>query len=112
MTDTATTDEARAWARLVLANNPHDEQRKIARWVLDQAVQNPHLPEPPADGQHIFGLDGMSYRCSRCGVYNRPEVPSNKEVLDAPCAGRWAQSGKMRAWAEDKWRDEKAGQQL
>lgn len=36
MTDTATTEEARTWAQLVLANNPHDETRRIARWVLSQ----------------------------------------------------------------------------
>ena len=70
-------------------------------------MTNPYLPEPPPDGQHIF--EG-SYRCKRCAVYNRPDVPSTKMVLDAPCEGRYAQSGTMRAWAEDKWREDLAAQ--
>lgn len=75
--------------------------------VPGEAV-NRHLPERPADGKHIFGSGGQSYRCSRCGVYNRPDVASTKAVLDAPCEGAWAQSGKMRAWAEDQWAKDKA----
>lgn len=33
-TPVSTTEEVRAWAQLVLANNPHDDTRRIARWVL------------------------------------------------------------------------------
>jgi hypothetical protein len=68
---------------------------------IDTELKNPYLPEPPEDGKHIF--DG-SYRCKRCAVYNRPDVESTRVVLEAPCLGRWAESGKMRAWAEDKWK--------
>lgn len=67
---------------------------------IDTELKNPYLPDPPADGKHIF--EGQ-YRCKRCAVYNRPDVPSTLAVLEAPCLGRWAESGKMRAWAEDKW---------
>jgi hypothetical protein len=68
-------------------------------------MTNPYLPLPPADGKHIF--EG-NYRCKRCGVYNRPDVPSEKEKIDAPCEGRWKNSGKMRAYAEDRWAQELA----
>lgn len=68
-------------------------------------TDNPWLPAPPEDGKHEFRFG--SYRCRRCAVYNRPDVPSTKEVLDAPCEGQWAQSSKMRAYAEDKWKAER-----
>ena len=46
--------------------------------------RNPYLPEAPEDGKHIF-IDN-SYRCSRCGVYNRTDSPPFHE----PCKGQWA----------------------
>lgn len=42
MTDTATTEEARTWAQLILANNPHDDTRRVARWIL-AAAPDPFL---------------------------------------------------------------------
>lgn len=81
---------------------------KPITYLSARTARNPYLPEAPADGQHIFGDSGTSYRCSRCGVYNRPDVPSTKDVLDAPCLGGWAHSGKMRYAAEDRWKAESA----
>lgn len=74
---------------------------EVGRW--DE--RNPHLPEAPADGKHMFGEDGQSYRCSRCGVYNRAQ-PQNQPFFE-PCEGGWAESGKMRAWANDQWAADK-----
>jgi hypothetical protein len=68
--------------------------------------RNPYLPEAPADGHHNF--QNGSYRCMSCGVYNRPDVPSTKAVLDQPCKGEYVESWKMRAWAEDRWAEDKA----
>jgi hypothetical protein len=73
--------------------------------VILEAFENPYLPEPPEDGKHVFA---GSYRCHRCGVYNRPDVTTTKTVLDAPCEGRWAHSGKMRYAADQRWISEKS----
>lgn len=70
----------------------------------DESEKNPYLPKAPADGKHVFGEDGRSYRCSLCGVYNRTESPPFHE----PCKGGWAESGKMRYAAKDRWDAERA----
>ncbi len=67
---------------------------------------NPYLPEAPEDGKHIFGENGQSYRCSRCGVYNRDQ-PENPPFYE-PCEGGWAQSGTLRVASVKKWADDKA----
>jgi hypothetical protein len=77
---------AGSWTKPV---NPYGEAR------------NPYLPEAPADGKHVF--PGGSYRCSLCGVYNRTDSPPFHE----PCKGAWAESGKMRAAAADRWAADK-----
>lgn len=71
----------------------------------EEPERNPYFPPAPEDGHHLF--ENGSYRCKFCAVYNRPDVPSTKEILDQPCKGNWDQSGKMRAWAEDKWAAER-----
>jgi hypothetical protein len=82
-------DGSGSWAKQV---NPY-------RAVVEE--RNPYLPEAPEDGKHIF--PGGSYRCSRCGVYNRTDSPPFHE----PCKGAWAESGKMRYAAEEKWATER-----
>ena len=67
---------------------------------IDTELKNPFLPKPPDNGLHVFN---GGYRCTLCGVYDRPDVPSEKAKMDAPCQGRYANSGKMKCWAEDKW---------
>lgn len=71
--------------------------------VLAAQLPNPYLPKAPSDGVHVFGTDGRSYRCSRCGVYNRPDVASNMEALDGVCGGGWAHSAKLRASDNEAW---------
>lgn len=78
--------------------------------TLDTEVVNPYLPDPLPDGHHSFIQS--SYRCTRCGVYNRPDVESEKAKLDAPCPGRYQNSGKMRAWAEEKWAKESSDEEM
>lgn len=74
--------------------------------LLKSTERNPFLPEAPDDGRHIF-LNG-SYRCCRCGVYNREDSPP----FHKPCLGNWAESGKMRAYAEDQWEEEKKAKEV
>lgn len=75
----------------------------VAVAVLSEKLTNPYLPVPPSDGKHVF--NGL-YRCARCAVYNRPQ-PENPAFYE-PCEGRWAQSGKMRRAAEERWAEELA----
>lgn len=68
------------------------------------AERNPFLPEPPADGEHQYGDSpsdlGGNHRCTLCGAYQgSPEGT-------APCRGEYAESGKMRVWAAQKWREQ------
>lgn len=78
-------------------------------WEFNKPI-NPYLPEPHPSGEHQF-LDA-GYRCTRCGVYNRPDVKSTKIVLDLPCVGRWAQSSKMRYEANNQWIENGGSQDL
>lgn len=73
--------------------------------VETKGPANPFLPAAPLDGKHRFN---GGYRCKRCGVYDRPDVPSTKEVMDAPCEGQWAHSGKFRYAAEQQFTELKA----
>lgn len=65
-------------------------------------IPNPYLPEAPEDGKHRFQSSQdqpISYRCYNCGAYNRSDTPE----FNSPCRGLYKESGKMKAWAEDKW---------
>lgn len=59
------------------------------------AARNPYLPQPPEDGQHEYRAAG--YRCALCGAYQ------GSDEGKAPCRGEFRESGKMRAWAREKW---------
>lgn len=64
--------------------------------------RNPFLPETPADGRHDWGDSatdlGGNYRCLLCGAYKGSDEGT------ITCRGEYAESGKMRAWAAEQWR--------
>lgn len=71
-----------------------------------EVTRNPHLPERPEDGQHIYQREptdiGDNRRCMLCGAY-RGSTESERA-----CEGEYAESGKMRSWAKQKWADDLA----
>jgi len=91
-------------ARLRIADRLRWLEKAAEVLGIDEDPVNPYLPEAPADGQHIFGEDGRSYRCSRCGAYQRED----SEDFHKPCRGGWACSGKFRYAAEERWKRERA----
>lgn len=79
------------------------------RWPPDAKpvtfADNPHLPPAPADGVHAYWDGptdiGGNHRCKLCGAYR------GSSESEAPCQGRFKESGKMRSWATQTWRAER-----
>lgn len=63
--------------------------------------RNPYLPLPPADGKHVFGPQGRDARCTACGAY------SGSTEAAGPCVGEYAESSKMRSWADQRWQEDR-----
>lgn len=68
--------------------------------------KNPYLPAAPDDGQHVFSTGpadlGGNRRCWLCGAYQ------HSAEAETPCRGEYAESGKMRHWAHEKWNAERS----
>lgn len=67
--------------------------------------RNPFLPEAPYDGKHAWGEGpadlGGNRRCTLCGAYR------GSTEGEALCRGEYRESGKMRAWAANRWIERK-----